>query len=73
MDLRDIISYFSNRYGQIKIKLLNKNKLDVNKTYGSNSKVLKKINFKKKSLSNIYISLNKVFEWYYKNRIYKLS
>jgi UDP-glucuronate 4-epimerase len=73
VDLRDIISYFSNRYGQIKIKLLNKNKLDVNKTYGSNSKVLKKINFKKKSLSNIYISLNKVFEWYYKNRIYKLS
>jgi len=73
VDLRDIISYFSRRYGQLKIKLLNKNKLDVNKTHGSNFKVLKKINLKKKSLSNIYVSIDKVFKWYRKNTIYKIS
>ena len=70
INIDDIINNFKSKY-KIKIKYKSLHKADVLNTHGNNLKVKKLLNVK--SFTNFYKAFYKTFEWYKKNRIYKIS
>ena len=65
-----IVNLF-NKKNFTKIKLIEMHKADVLDTHGDNSKIKRYLNLKK--FSNFYDSFFKVFEWYKKNKINRIS
>jgi len=70
INIDDIINNFKSKY-KIKIKYKSLHKADVLNTHGNNLKIKKLLNVK--SFTNFYKAFYKTFEWYKKNRIYKIS
>lgn len=67
--INDLIDNFSKMH-QIKKKFIKLHKADVINTHGNNTKILKFL--KIKNFSKFYDSFYKTFEWYKKNKIYKI-
>ena len=60
-----MIKYIKKNFLNIKVKLIKKNKLDVFKTHGDNSKMNKII--KKYKYKNFYEGFSNTYKWYLKN------
>ena len=71
MNIAKIFNYINSNL--IKVKYYNKakNYLDANKTHGCNKKIKKLTSLK--SFTNQKKGINKLFEWYTSNEIYKIS
>ena len=65
-----IINFFKRNIGKVKIKKINRNKLDVKNTHGNNLKIKKATKFK--SFTQYYIGVKNSYKWYKKNKIYKI-
>ena len=72
IDLNLIIKLIEKKIGNIKIRYTERNKLDVLKTHGSNSKINKLLK-KSKKFSNIEKNLEDILNWYKKEKIYKIT
>jgi len=66
-----IISFFRNQYGNIKIKKILRNKLDVKNTHGSNNNVKKITSFNK--FTDYKSGIINSFEWYKKYKVHKIK
>ena len=69
VNIYDVVKDFNKNY-KVKIKLIAMHKADILKTHGSNKKLKKYglgINY-----SKFYNKFYQTFEWYKKNKIYKL-
>ena len=69
INIYDVVKNFNKNY-KVKLKLIEMHKADLMKTHGSNKKLKKYglgINY-----SNFYEKFYQTFEWYKKNKIYKL-
>ncbi len=69
VNIYDIVKNFKKKY-IVKVKLTEIHKADILKTHGSNKKLTK--NISKIKYSNFYDTFYKTFDWYKKNKIYKL-
>jgi len=67
--IKSIINFFIKKYNFSKVINVKKNKIEVIKTFGSNSNINKIINFKK--YTNFYVGLNNTIKWYLDNQIFK--
>lgn len=72
IDTNKVVRFIS-KYLNIKpnLNLTKRNKIEVLKTHGDNSKILKLTKYKIKK--NIYKELPKIIDWYQKNNIWKLK
>ena len=66
-----IINFFQNKYGDVKIKKILRNKLDVKNTHGSNEKVKKVTSFSK--FTDYKSGIINSFEWYKKYKVHKIK
>tara|TARA_B100000965_G_C19490102_1_gene712601 strand:+ start:118 stop:1086 length:969 start_codon:yes stop_codon:yes gene_type:complete len=73
INLKKIIQLFRDKYRNLKIVLIKKNKLDVKKTHGCNKKVLKLTKYKKNDFAKLSNKLENIITWYTKNKIYKIT
>ena len=69
ISLKTIINFIIKRYGQINIKKIKRDNLDVLKTHGNNSSITQITKYKK--FMNIELGIQNTFEWYRKYKIYK--
>jgi UDP-glucuronate 4-epimerase len=69
VNIYDVVKDF-NKKNPVKVKLTEIHKADILKTHGSNKKLTK--NVSKIIYSNFYETFYQTFEWYKKNKIYKL-
>jgi UDP-glucuronate 4-epimerase len=69
VNIYDVVKDFNKRY-PVKVKLTKIHKADILKTHGSNKKLNR--NISKIKYSNFFETFYKTFEWYKKNKIYKL-
>ena len=69
VNIKNIISHLKKNLNiKMKIRKISRNKLDVKKTHGSNSKVLHLVGIKK--FKKYEKSIKDIFEWYKLNKIY---
>lgn len=66
-----IINFFIKKYGNVKIKKISRNKLDVKNTHGSNEKVKKISSFKK--FTDYKYGIISSFEWYKQYKVHKIQ
>ncbi len=64
-----IVKYFK-KENDVRVHLVNKHKADILKTHGDNSKLIKKIKFD--NFTNINKEIFKIYDWYKRNKIYKM-
>jgi UDP-glucuronate 4-epimerase len=69
VNIYDVVKSFDKK-NPVKVKLTEIHKADILKTHGSNKKLTK--NISKIKYSDFYNTFYKTFEWYKKNKIYKL-
>jgi len=69
VNIYDVVKDF-NKKNPVKVKLTKIHKADILKTHGSNKKLTK--NLSKIKYSDFYDTFYQTFEWYKKNKIYKL-
>ena len=72
IDTNKVVKFIS-KYLNFKpnLNLTKRNNIEVLRTHGDNSKILKLIKYKIKK--NIYKELPKIIDWYQKNKIWKLK
>jgi UDP-glucuronate 4-epimerase len=68
--IKSIKDFFSKNIGVIKVKKINRNKLDVKDTHGNNSKVKKYTSFYK--FTNFRDGILNSYNWYKDNKIYRM-
>jgi len=66
--IKDLIKYMKKRLTKLNIKNIKRNKADIFKTHGSNIKIIKFCKLKK--MKNFRDELNKLMDWYEKNKFY---
>ena len=67
--IKSIINFFVKKYNFSKIVNIKKNKIEVIKTFGSNTNINKIVKFNK--YTNFYVGLKNTIKWYFNNEIFK--
>ena len=71
VSINKVINFFQEKIGYIKLINVKKNNLEILNTYGDNNLIRKYV--KNIKFTNFFEGMMKTFNWYKKNKIYKIT